>query len=76
MRPADLIASVQRASPDGGPATFDIADELGGPLGGGDGEGTWKIFTDFFTEVAVLRSPVPGAIEAVISALDNGVSGA
>ena len=76
MRPADLIASVQRASPDGGPATFDIADELGGSLGGGDGEGTWKIFTDFFTEVAVRRSPVPGAIEAVISALDNGVSGA
>ncbi|HEX3925396.1 MAG TPA: hypothetical protein VHY31_24160 [Streptosporangiaceae bacterium] len=76
MRPADLIANVQQGSPDGGPATFDVADELGGSLGGGDGEGTWKIFTDFFTEVAVHRSAVDGAIDAVISALDNGVSGA
>lgn len=76
MHPADLIRNVQKGSPDGGPATFDVADLLSGPLGGGDGEGTWKIFTDFFTEIAVRRSSVHGAIDAVIEALDGGASGA
>ena len=75
MRPAELIARVQQGSPDGGPATFDLADELGGPLGGGDGQGTWKIFTDFFTDVAVRRSSVPAAIAKVTNALDHAVGG-
>ncbi len=75
MHPAALIRNVQQGSPDGGQATFDLADQLSGPLGGGDGEGTWKIFTDFFTKVAVHRSPVPGAIDAVIAALDSAASG-
>jgi hypothetical protein len=76
MRTTELIASVRHGSPVGGDATFAVDDELGGVLGGGDGEGSWKIFTDFFTEVAVHRSSVPGAISAVISALNHGVSGA
>jgi alpha-glucoside transport system substrate-binding protein len=74
MNTADLIRNVQ-GGPAGGAIAFDMADLLGGPLGGGDGEGTWKIFTDFFTEVAVTRSSVPDAIEAAIAALDSGSSG-
>jgi ABC-type glycerol-3-phosphate transport system substrate-binding protein len=70
MNPRELIRSVRQRS-----ATFDMADLLSGPLGGGDGEGTWKIFTDFFTAVAVRRSPVPDAIETVIAALDRGSDG-
>ena len=76
MRPASLIGDVQRGSLDGGPATFDLADLLGGPLGGGDGKGTWKIFTDFFIKVAVRREPVPSAIDEVIFALDHAAGGA
>jgi ABC-type glycerol-3-phosphate transport system substrate-binding protein len=75
MKPAELIGNVQRGSPDGGQATFNLADRLGGPLGGGDGEGTWKIFTDFFIKVAVRRSPVPSAIDEVIFALDHAAGG-
>jgi ABC-type glycerol-3-phosphate transport system substrate-binding protein len=78
MNTEKLISYVQHRSTGGGPAAFnfDMADLLGGPLGGGDGEGTWKIFTDFFTEVAVRRSPVPEAIDAAVAALDDGSSGA
>jgi alpha-glucoside transport system substrate-binding protein len=75
MRPAELISAVRRGSPDGRAAAFDLADELGGPLGGGDGHGTWKIFTDFFTDVAVRRSPVTAAIDKVTSALDGAAGG-
>jgi alpha-glucoside transport system substrate-binding protein len=70
MNPGELIRSVRQAS-----ASFDMADLLSGPLGGGDGQGTWKIFTDFFTAVAVQRSSVPDAIQTVISALDGGKGG-
>jgi alpha-glucoside transport system substrate-binding protein len=75
MNTAELISNVQGRPAGGGPIAFGMADLLGGRLGGADGEGTWKIFTDFFTEVAVSRSSVPGAIEAVIAALDSGSSG-
>ena len=73
-----LISYVQHRSPGGGSAAFnfDMADLLGGPLSGGDGEGTWKIFTDFFTEVAVRRSSVSDAINRAVIALDTGSSGA
>lgn len=76
MRPADLIRNVQQGSPDGGPATFDLADQVGGSLGGGNGEGTWKIFTDFFVDVAVRRLDPRRAVDAAIAALDEGAGGA
>ncbi len=75
MNTAELISNVQGGPAGRGPVAFDMADLLGGPLGGADGEGTWKIFTDFFTEVAVRRSSVAGAIDMVIAALDSGSSG-
>lgn len=75
MNTEKLISNVQNRA--GSAAfNFDMADLLGGPLGGGDGAGTWKIFTDFFTGVAVRRSSVPDAINAAVAALDSGSSGA
>lgn len=76
MRTQQLIRDVRRGWPPAGSAAFDLADVLGGTLGGGDGAGTWKIFTDFFTAVAVQRSAVPGAIDAVVTALNEGLGGA
>lgn len=76
MNTAKLISNVRGGPAGSDPIEFNMADQLGGPLGGADGKGTWKIFTDFFTEVAVRRSSVAGAIEAVIAALDSGSSGA
>jgi ABC-type glycerol-3-phosphate transport system substrate-binding protein len=75
MNTAKLIRNVRGGLAGRNPIAFDMADLLGGPLGGADGEGTWKIFTDFFIEVAVRRSSVPGAIDGVIAALDSGSSG-
>lgn len=57
-------------------AEFNLADLLSGPLAGGDGEGVWKIFTDFFTDVAV-RGVSPGtATGSAVNALAKGESGA
>lgn len=75
MRAADLIARVQQGSPDRGPATVDLADQVGGPLGGDDSKGTWQILTDFFTDVAIRRLPAVRAAGAAIAALDKGVGG-
>lgn len=76
MRTQQLIQDVRLGWPPAGSAAFDLADVLGGTLGGGDGAGTWKIFTDFFTAVAVQRSAVRDAIDAVVTALDKGLGGA
>jgi alpha-glucoside transport system substrate-binding protein len=40
---------------------FDLSDQLGGRLAGADGRGTWQIFQDFFTEVAVRGTPPEAA---------------
>lgn len=75
MRTEQLIGDVRQGWPPANSAAFDLADVLGGTLGGGDGAGTWKIFTDFFTAVAVQRSALPDAIDAVVTALDQGQGG-
>jgi alpha-glucoside transport system substrate-binding protein len=75
MHTDQLIQDVSQGWPPANSAAFDLADVLGGPLLGGDGAGTWKIFTDFFTAVAVKRSAVPDAIDAVVTALDQGQGG-
>ncbi|MBO0818196.1 MAG: hypothetical protein J2P30_23930 [Actinobacteria bacterium] len=71
MRVSELVTSVQDPV-----AEFDLADLLGGPLSGGDGEGAWKIFTDFFTDVAVRRLAPGAAANRAVAALANGESGA
>lgn len=78
MNTDKLIDYVQNRLTGGGRIAFnfDLADLLSGPLGGADGEGTWKILTDFFTEVAVRRSSVPDAIDTAVRALVSGSSGA
>jgi alpha-glucoside transport system substrate-binding protein len=75
MHTQQLLRDVRSGWPPSGSAAFDLADVLGGALLGGDGAGTWKIFTDFFTAVAVQRSAPPDAIDAVVTALDQGQGG-
>jgi alpha-glucoside transport system substrate-binding protein len=65
-----LIEQVRRGSGDGGTVTFDLSDQLRGRLAGGEGRGSWKIFKDFFTAVAVERSPVPTAVRRTVDTLD------
>jgi ABC-type glycerol-3-phosphate transport system substrate-binding protein len=57
-------------------AEFNMADLLSGPLGGGDGAGAWKIFTDFFTDVAVRRVSPGTAVDNAVNALAKGEGGA
>jgi alpha-glucoside transport system substrate-binding protein len=71
MQVPELIASVRR--PD---AEFSMADLLSGPLSGGDGAGAWKIFTDFFTDVAVRRIGPGAAVSNAVTALAKGEGGA
>lgn len=57
-------------------AQFNLSDLLSGSLAGSDGEGAWKIFTDFFADVAV-RGADPGTAAArAVNALANGTGGA
>jgi alpha-glucoside transport system substrate-binding protein len=65
-----LIEQVRKGSGDGGTVTFDLSDQLSGRLAGGEGRGTWKIFKDFFTAVAVERSAVGPAADRAVAALD------
>lgn len=77
-----IIDAVVAGSGDGGTVTFDLSDQLGGRLAGADGQGTWKIFTDFFAEVTIPRSrrePVADridrAVERTVAALDDAATG-
>jgi alpha-glucoside transport system substrate-binding protein len=55
-------SGLQRIARAKGPP-FDLSDQLGGALGGDDGRGTWKIFQDFFADVAVRRMNLDDAVE-------------
>ncbi|MBO0821247.1 MAG: hypothetical protein J2P26_10390 [Nocardiopsaceae bacterium] len=71
MRVRELRASVLRSD-----ARFNLSDLLSGALAGADGQGAWKIFTDFFTDVAV-RGVRPGtAVDTAMDALASGEGGA
>ncbi|GGQ17112.1 hypothetical protein [Streptosporangium pseudovulgare] len=47
---------------------FDLSDQLGGALAGGDGQGLWRILTDLFAAVAVDPCPPGKAEEAARTA--------
>jgi alpha-glucoside transport system substrate-binding protein len=68
--PGDLssLADEIQEETAGRPA-FDLSDQLGGRLAGADGRGTWKIFQDFFAEVAVDRAPLERAANRASDAL-------
>ena len=57
-------------------AQFNLSDLLSGPLAGSDGEGAWKIFTDFFADVAVRGVDLDTATATAVNALANGTGGA
>lgn len=57
-------------------AQFNLSDLLSGPLAGADGEGAWKIFTDFFADVAVHGADLAAATRRAVGALANGKGGA
>jgi alpha-glucoside transport system substrate-binding protein len=57
-----LAEQVRAESTAGHGPAFDLSDQLGGRLAGHDGRGTWKIFQDFFTEVAIHRTPLDVAV--------------
>lgn len=57
----DLAADIRTPAAD--EPSFDLSDQLGGRLAGDDGRGTWQIFQDFFTDVAVRRVNLDDAAE-------------
>jgi ABC-type glycerol-3-phosphate transport system substrate-binding protein len=71
MQVTALLDGIRRPA-----AAFNMADLLSGPLAGGDGEGAWKIFTDFFTDVAVRRVSPATAVVKAVTALASGEGGA
>jgi alpha-glucoside transport system substrate-binding protein len=64
-----LAEQVRAESAAGQGLAFDLSDQLVGRLAGADGHGTWKIFQDFFTEVAVRRTPLDAAVARTCEAL-------
>jgi ABC-type glycerol-3-phosphate transport system substrate-binding protein len=68
--PGDLSSLAEEVQKEtvGGPA-FDLSDQLGGRLAGADGRGTWKIFQDFFAQVAVDEVPIEDAVRRASDAL-------
>jgi alpha-glucoside transport system substrate-binding protein len=65
-----IIDEVVMGSGDGGTVTFDLSDQLGGRLAGAEGQGMWKIITDFFAEVTT-----PGSrLESITDRIDRAVA--
>jgi ABC-type glycerol-3-phosphate transport system substrate-binding protein len=63
---SQLADQVRAESAGAGAPAFDLSDQL---LDGADGRGSWKIFQDFFTEVAVRRTPLDEAVTRTSAAL-------
>ncbi|HEY7485169.1 MAG TPA: hypothetical protein VH912_11970 [Streptosporangiaceae bacterium] len=70
-----LLNEVRVGSGDGGEVTFDLSDQLGGRLSGGEGRGSFKIFKDFFADVAVRRIDVGRAVQRALTAFDAAEAG-
>ncbi len=54
---------------------FDLSDRLSGGLSGGDGQGLWRILTEFFTAVSVRGVRVPDAVSAATAAMVRAAEG-
>jgi hypothetical protein len=54
---------------------FDLSDRLSGGLSGGDGQGLWRILTEFFTAVSVHGVRVPDAVSAATAAMVRAAGG-
>jgi alpha-glucoside transport system substrate-binding protein len=71
--PADLAPLAEEIRTED--PTFDLSDQLGGRLAGADGRGTWKIFQDYFAQIAERPSAVSGAVDRAVRALDRATRG-
>jgi hypothetical protein len=59
--PTELARASARQLATAEAVRFDLSDQVGGRLGGGQGRGMWRILQDFFRAVAGRRD-VPGAV--------------
>ncbi|MEV5409347.1 hypothetical protein AB0K60_11005 [Thermopolyspora sp. NPDC052614] len=73
----DHPPTVRRAQgvQDAQPMVFDLSDQLTGGLAGGDGQGLWRILTEFFTAVTVDGERPENAVAQAVKSMAATAAG-